>query len=157
MMKIVNIEEENLHIIWTNWGISMKFSGKMWLTIILKVQKTGLPLLSKKIHFWKNHSGIKLPPPRHPPSNKHKHFKFFDTVWEANLRIKKTQDQPPEVFYKNGALKTLEHFTGKYIARVSFFIKLQNWGLYFFKNEIFKDSFLQNTSGQLLLKTLLSF
>ena len=61
------------------------------------------------------------------------------------------------MFYKNGALKTLEHFTGKYIARVSFFIKLQNWGLHFFKNEIFKDSFLQNTSGQLLLKTLLSF
>ena len=39
LMKIVNIEEENLHIFWTRWGISMKFPGKMSLTIILKVPK----------------------------------------------------------------------------------------------------------------------
>ena len=30
---------ENLHIFWTIWGISMKFSGEMWLMIILKVTK----------------------------------------------------------------------------------------------------------------------
>ena len=36
-MKILNIDEENLHIFWTTWGISMKFSGKIWLMIILKV------------------------------------------------------------------------------------------------------------------------
>ena len=28
-VKIVNIEEENVHIFWTTWGISMKFSGKV--------------------------------------------------------------------------------------------------------------------------------
>ena len=27
MMKIINIDEENLHIFWTTLGISMKFSG----------------------------------------------------------------------------------------------------------------------------------
>ena len=37
--KIVNTEGENLHIFWTNWRISMKVSGRMWLMIILKVTK----------------------------------------------------------------------------------------------------------------------
>ena len=31
LMKIVNTEEENFHIFWTSWGISMKLSAKMWL------------------------------------------------------------------------------------------------------------------------------
>ena len=39
LSKIVNIEEENLHIFWTSWGISIKFSGKMWIMTILKVTK----------------------------------------------------------------------------------------------------------------------
>ena len=39
LMKIVNTDGENLYIFWTAWGISMKFSGKMWLSIILKVTK----------------------------------------------------------------------------------------------------------------------
>ena len=39
MMKIANIGEENLHIFWATWAISMKFSGKMWTLIILKVTK----------------------------------------------------------------------------------------------------------------------
>ena len=32
LVKIVNIEGENLHIIWTTWGISMKFHerGDLW-------------------------------------------------------------------------------------------------------------------------------
>ena len=38
-MKIVNIDGENLHIFWTTLGISMKFSGKMWLMTMLKVRK----------------------------------------------------------------------------------------------------------------------
>ena len=38
-MKIANIDRESLHIFWTNWGISLKFSGKMWLMIILKLTK----------------------------------------------------------------------------------------------------------------------
>ena len=34
-MKITNIDKEILHIVWTTWGIWIKFSGKMWLMIIL--------------------------------------------------------------------------------------------------------------------------
>ena len=46
LIKIVNINEENLHIFWTTWGISMKFSAKMCLTITLRLQKTrALPSL----------------------------------------------------------------------------------------------------------------
>ena len=38
-MKTFNIDGENLHIFWTTWVISMKFSGKMWVMIVLKVTK----------------------------------------------------------------------------------------------------------------------
>ena len=37
LIKIVSIEEENLHIYWTTWGISMKLLGNMWLMILPKV------------------------------------------------------------------------------------------------------------------------
>ena len=40
MMKIVNLNEENLNIFRTTWGISLKFSEKMRLPIIPKVAKT---------------------------------------------------------------------------------------------------------------------
>ena len=38
-MKIVNIDRENLDFFWTTREISMKFSGKMWLMIMLEVTK----------------------------------------------------------------------------------------------------------------------
>ena len=38
-MKIANIDQEILHILWTAWGISVNISGKMWLMTILKVTK----------------------------------------------------------------------------------------------------------------------
>ena len=53
LMKIVDIDGENLHIFWTTWGISMKLSGKMWLMMILKVTKTTgfkVRVLSKLIY-----------------------------------------------------------------------------------------------------------
>ena len=37
LMKMANIDIESLNIFWTTWGISMKFSGKIWLMMILKV------------------------------------------------------------------------------------------------------------------------
>ena len=45
LIKIFNIEEENLHIFWTTWGASMTFSGNMWL---MKTKKTGLHPVSEK-------------------------------------------------------------------------------------------------------------
>ena len=38
-MKIGYIDRENLHIFWATWLIKLKFAGKMWLSVILKVTK----------------------------------------------------------------------------------------------------------------------
>ena len=39
LTKIANTDKEILHIFWTTWGNSMKFSGKICFKIILKVTK----------------------------------------------------------------------------------------------------------------------
>ena len=44
LMNMVNIEEENIHIFLTNWGISITFLGKMWLVIIFEVTKNRVNL-----------------------------------------------------------------------------------------------------------------
>ena len=55
LMKIANIDREFLHIFWTTWGNSMKFSGKMCLEIILKVTKNQCFTLSlAEIFFEKS-------------------------------------------------------------------------------------------------------
>ena len=36
---MVNTEEEDLYILWVTLEISIKFSGKMWFIIILKVSE----------------------------------------------------------------------------------------------------------------------
>ena len=55
-MKIANIDKEILHNFWTTWGISMKFSGKMCLMIILKVTKNqGFTLCLEGTIFKKPH------------------------------------------------------------------------------------------------------
>ena len=51
-MEIANIDKEILHDFWTTWGISMKFSGKMWLLIKLKVTKNQGPTLSLQDTFF---------------------------------------------------------------------------------------------------------
>ena len=57
-IKMVNIEGENLRIFWTTWGISMTFSGEMWLMMILKVTKKQCFAKNPE----KNHRGIRLLP-----------------------------------------------------------------------------------------------
>ena len=57
-ITLVNIDEENLHIFWTAWGISMRFSGKMWLMTILKfTRKTWLQTISSTGTFRKMTEG----------------------------------------------------------------------------------------------------
>ena len=51
-IKIVNIEREIVHIFWTTWGISMEFSGKVWLMIILKLTKNQCFILSLEDTFF---------------------------------------------------------------------------------------------------------
>ena len=48
---------ENLHIFWTTCGISMKFSVKIWLTIILKVTKKQDSTFSPKNAFLEKPQG----------------------------------------------------------------------------------------------------
>ena len=57
-MKIANIDKEIFHNFWTTSGISMKFSGKMWLMIILKVTKNqGLTLSLENTFLEKPQGG----------------------------------------------------------------------------------------------------
>ena len=57
-MKIANIDREFFHIFWTTWGNSMKFSGKMYLKIILKVTKTQGFTLSLEDTFFEKPQGV---------------------------------------------------------------------------------------------------
>ena len=59
-MKIANIDREFLHIFWATWGISMKFSEKMWIMIILKVTKNQGFSLSLEDTFFKKLQGAVL-------------------------------------------------------------------------------------------------
>ena len=56
-MEIANIDVEFLHIFWTTWGNSMKFSGKMCFKIILKVTKKQGSTLSIEDTFFKKPQG----------------------------------------------------------------------------------------------------
>ena len=59
MIKIVNIEGENVHIFWMTWGISMNFSGKMWVMNdnIKSHKKIGFTLFQKDTFFGKATGG----------------------------------------------------------------------------------------------------
>ena len=51
---MANTDRKLLHIFWTTWGNSIKFLGKMWLMIILKVTKSqGFTLSLENIAFGK--------------------------------------------------------------------------------------------------------
>ena len=70
-MKIAKADRETFHIFWTTWEISMKFSRKMWLMIILKVIKNQGFILSLEETFFKKPQGggmgwIWRPPPSRP-------------------------------------------------------------------------------------------
>ena len=68
-MKIANIDREILHNFWTTWAISMKFSGKMCLVIILKVTKNqGFTLCLEDIIFEKPQGVSNWPLPPLPPT-----------------------------------------------------------------------------------------
>ena len=58
-MKIGIIDSEILQNFWTTWGISMKFSGKICLVIILK---QGFTFSLKDTFFEKPQGGVKLTP-----------------------------------------------------------------------------------------------
>ena len=68
-MKMANIDRESIHIFWTTWGISMKFSDKMWLMIMLKVTKKQDFTLSSEDTFLEKPQGgqrVQIDPLPHP-------------------------------------------------------------------------------------------
>ena len=65
LIKLANIDKEFLHIFWTTWGNSMKFSGKICLKIILNVTKIqGFSLSLEDTLFEKPQEGSNWPPPQ---------------------------------------------------------------------------------------------
>ena len=62
-MKIANIFREILHNFSTTWEISMKFSGKMCLMIILNITKNQVFTLSLEDTFFECNGGQIEPPP----------------------------------------------------------------------------------------------
>ena len=63
MLKLANTDRGIFHIFWTTPGISIKFSGKMWLMIILKVQKNKDFNLSLKDKFFEQPQGSQFVSP----------------------------------------------------------------------------------------------
>ena len=51
-MKIANIDIEILHIFWTTWEISMKFSGKMGLQTLKATKKQSFTLFLEDTFFF---------------------------------------------------------------------------------------------------------
>ena len=62
-MKVANVNREFLHISWTTWGNSMKFSGKLCFKIILKVTKNQGSTLSIEDTFFKKPQRSHFDPP----------------------------------------------------------------------------------------------
>ena len=64
----VNIEWENLHIFWTTWGTSMKFSGKTWRNIkshqkqsfTLSLEYTNLEQVTTTVKIWSERNLSKI-------------------------------------------------------------------------------------------------
>ena len=74
LLKIVIIEEENLNIYQTTWGLSMKFSGKIKIE---NNKKPGLYHLSRKYSFGKTTGRFPPPPLPSPPSVFRVNYKLF--------------------------------------------------------------------------------
>ena len=62
-MKKSNIGRENFHICWKTWRISMKFSEKISLMIILKVTENRNFILSLEDIFLEKLQGRQIDPP----------------------------------------------------------------------------------------------
>ena len=66
-MKVANIDREIVYNFWTTRGISIKFSGKMWLMVVLKAtKKQGFFLSLEETFFekpqgnalWRHHAAV---------------------------------------------------------------------------------------------------
>ena len=84
MAKIINIDGENFHIFWMTWRILMKFSGKMWRMIILKVTKNQGFTLSLERECLTPPSPHPAAPPAVSGLNGRKKIMFKDSVCDIS-------------------------------------------------------------------------
>ena len=89
-MKIVGIDGKNFHIFSTNWGISMKFSGKICFVIILKSTKkqnvTSLVLSWRQI-FGKTTRGGQIAPSQDFFGDKLSCFEIYSRIMSSILLL----------------------------------------------------------------------
>ena len=90
-MKVTNIDREFLHISWTTWESSMKFSWKMYLKIILIVTKNQSFTLFWRYNFQKTTGGrgIKLNLPSSFGVKEMKSLESLQLKAEAYLDLKR--------------------------------------------------------------------
>ena len=87
-MKIDYIDREILHIFWITWGISIKFSGNMWLMIVLKVtKKQGFTLTLEDTFFGKPQGGGQIDHPLAILALNKANTNFFMLFWVDTLYL----------------------------------------------------------------------
>ena len=112
-MKVANIDWEFLHIFWMTWGTSMKFSGKMWLMIKLKVTKNQGFILFRGCNFSRNYSASVLII---------EHFMVWKVVY---CFLKTLQD----LFCPNIVTKIMKKAAGRNSGLCKLWQKLSFWAL----------------------------
>ena len=89
LMKIANTDTEILHNFWTFLGISMKFSRKILLMIILKVTKNQGFTLSLEDTFFKKPHGVggggSIWPPPQAILRLRKHFTAEGNIFHLTM------------------------------------------------------------------------
>ena len=125
LMKIANIDRDFLHIFWTTWGNSMKFSGKLCFKIIWKATKKQGSTLSVEDTFFKKPKGeVNL---NHPGRQG---LKFTGKhPWQSSI-FNKAADLRPATVLKIG---------------------LWHWCFLVNFEKFLRIPFLQNTSGRMFL------
>ena len=71
-MKIVNFDGENLHILWTTWGISIKCLGKIYDNI-KSLKKPGLTISLENTFLEESQEWKKPTSPPHTHTHTHSH------------------------------------------------------------------------------------
>ena len=119
-MKTVNTDGENLHVFWKTWRISMKFSGKMWLMIILKVTKNQGFTPSREDTFLEKPQGLRV----NCVSLSHDYFsKNKTTFCSISIEGRKLLT----IFAKRVLLRCLTWFWIQLLVDMCWYVSDNNW------------------------------
>ena len=106
LIKIINRDKENLHIFWTIWKTSMKFSGKMWL------------MITCGLCFWKNHKGFTVNLPDKMTKGQISLSRSINQI--INKGYARETDKNAKIFIKVMTLKTSFNFKPNKILFINF-------------------------------------